>query len=134
MARPRSSQPTDGELELLKLLWEEGPCELGRLCAALRRQRPVATTTVATMLTVMRNKGPVKRTRGRRAYLWSAKVGREATNRRLVARLIDQAFDGSARLLVAHLVESKKLSETDRRQVLALLATAGVEVTGEQRQ
>ncbi|MGQ0633474.1 MAG: BlaI/MecI/CopY family transcriptional regulator [Planctomycetaceae bacterium] len=120
MARPPSTQPTDGELELLKLLWETGPCTLGRLCAALRQSRPVATTTVATMLSVMRNKGLVKRVRGNRAYLWSARVRRDETNRRLVDRLIERAFDGSAQLLVAHLVESNKLSDSERRQVLAL--------------
>src|SRR5438105_4437006 len=118
MARPKNMQPTDGELELLKLLWDAGPCELGRICTELRRQRPVATTTVATMLTVMLGKGLVKRSRGPRGYLWSAKAGREVTTLRLVERLIERAFNGSAQLLVAQLVESKKLSEKDRRQVL----------------
>jgi predicted transcriptional regulator len=121
MARPKSDQPTDGELELLKLLWEAGSCELGRICGKLRRKRPVATTTVATMLAVMRGKGLVQRARGPQGYLWSAKVGRKATTRRLVDRLIDRAFDGSAELLVAHLVDTSKLSEKDRRKVLELL-------------
>jgi BlaI family penicillinase repressor len=121
MARPKSTQPTDGELELLKLLWDAGPAELGRICADLRRQRPVATTTVATMLKVMLGKGLVKRARSPSGYLWSAKVGRDATNRRLVDKLIERAFDGSAQLLVAHLVETQKLSDADRKQVLALL-------------
>ncbi|HEV3006516.1 MAG TPA: BlaI/MecI/CopY family transcriptional regulator [Pirellulales bacterium] len=121
MARPKSTQPTDGELELLKLLWEAGPCELGQLCAELRRQRPVATTTVATMLKVMLGKGLIKRTRTSRGYLWSAKVSRAATTRKLVEKLLDRAFDGSAQLLVAHLVESRTLSKNDREQILALL-------------
>ena len=56
MARPRNSQPTDGELEILKLLWNAGPCALGHVCSLLRRERPVATTTVATMLSVMLGK------------------------------------------------------------------------------
>jgi predicted transcriptional regulator len=121
MARPKSTQPTDGELEILKLLWEAGPCELGLVCAELRRQRPVATTTVATMLSVMLGKGLVKRTRSPRGYLWSSKSGRTATRRRLVDDFIERAFDGSAQLLMAHLVESRKLSDKDRQQVLALL-------------
>lgn len=122
MARPKSTQPTDGELEILKLLWEAGPSELGQVCAELRRQRAVATTTVATMLSVMLEKGLVKRGRGPKGYLWSAKAGRKETTRRLVEKLIDRAFDGSAQLLMAHLVESQKLSEKDRREVLSLLA------------
>jgi BlaI family transcriptional regulator, penicillinase repressor len=130
MARPKSTQPTDGELELLKLLWEAGPSELGRICTELRRQRPVATTTVATMLTVMLGKGLVKRTKSPSGYLWSARVGRDATNRRLVEKLIERAFDGSAQLLVAHLVETQKLSDADRKQVLALLKRGAARLPG----
>ena len=56
MARPPSTHPTDGELELLQVLWQAGPCSLGQICTALRRRRPIATTTVATMLKVMLDK------------------------------------------------------------------------------
>jgi predicted transcriptional regulator len=127
MARPRNAQPTDGELEILKLLWDAGPSALGHICFLLRRQREVATTTVATMLTVMLAKGLVTRARGPRGYLWSAKVGRQMTTGKLVDRLIERAFDGSAHLLVAHLVESKRLSAEERSHVLALLKS-GVSV------
>jgi predicted transcriptional regulator len=130
MARPKSTQPTDGELEILKPLWHTGPCELGRICTEIRSQRPVATTTVATMLTVMLKKGLVKRTRSPRGYLWSARAGREATTRRLVDKFIERAFDGSAQLLVAHLVESKKLSDRDRQEVLALLKRGAAQSPG----
>jgi BlaI family transcriptional regulator, penicillinase repressor len=122
MARPASNQPTDGELELLKVLWQHGPAELGVICAELRRQRPVATTTVATMLKVMLDKQLVKRTPSKRRYLWSAKVSREHATRGLVKQLIDRAFDGSAQSLVAHLVEGQKLSDEDRRQILSMVA------------
>lgn len=133
MARPKSTQPTDGELELLKILWETGPTELGRICTELRRQRPVATTTVATMLTVMLAKGLVKRASGTGDYLWSAKVGREATNGKLVDKLLERVFDGSAQLLVAHLVESQKLSDADRKEVLALLKRGAAKSQGKDR-
>ncbi|MBI3863735.1 MAG: BlaI/MecI/CopY family transcriptional regulator [Planctomycetia bacterium] len=121
MARPRNSQPTDGELEILKHLWNAGPCALGHICSLLRQERSVATTTVATMLTVMLAKGLVTRSRGSRGYLWSAKSGRAATTGKLVDRFVERAFDGSVHLLVAHLVESKKLTTKERRQVLELL-------------
>ncbi len=72
MSRPANDQPTDGELEILKLLWELGPAELKQIHAGLQAQRKVANTTVATMLTVMLAKGLVKRKSGPRGYLWSA--------------------------------------------------------------
>lgn len=121
MARTPSSQPTDGELEILRILWDTGPVELGRLCERLRAGRPVATTTVATMLKVMLQKGLVERKPGARGFVWSAKVSREAAADRLLTRLLDRLFDGSAQSLVAHLLGEGKLSAKDRRQILEML-------------
>jgi hypothetical protein len=73
---------------------------------------------------------PRQSTRTRRGYLWSAKVGRDATNRRLVDKLIERAFDGSAQLLVAHLFETQRLSDADRKQVLALLKRGAARSSG----
>jgi len=125
MARNPSVQPTEGELEILKLLWGTEPQELGQICAALREQRPVATTTVATMLTVMLNKGLAKRTKGKRGWVWTAKLSREATIGTMLTKLIDRVFDGSAQLLVTQLLEQGKLSDEDRRQIRALLERRG---------
>ena len=74
MARPASLSPTDGELAILRVLWESGPTTLGSLCTALRQERPVVTTTVATMLKVMLTKGLVRRKASSRGYVWSAAV------------------------------------------------------------
>ena len=64
MARPPSKEPTDGELEILKVLWEIGPAGLGQIHGALEQRREVATTTVATMLKLMLGKKLVKREEG----------------------------------------------------------------------
>jgi BlaI family transcriptional regulator, penicillinase repressor len=123
MARPASTQPTEGELEILKVLWERGPCGLKPVCDGLRQVRPVATTTVATMLKLMLDKGLVERGEGEagRGSVYSAKVSREATSTGLVRRLVDMVFDGSARRLVAHMLENEKLSERDRAEIRRLL-------------
>jgi len=124
MARPASTQPTDGELEILKVLWRSGPVPLGQVCASLRRERPVASTTVATMLQVMLGKGLVKRTRGPRGFLWSAKVSQEAAASRLLRKVLDHVFDGSAQRLVMHLLDEGKLSARDCQEIRRLLETA----------
>ena len=131
MARRPSNQPTDGELELLRVLWDRGPCELGVLCGAVREARQVATTTVATMLKIMLGKGLVKRVRGERGLVWSASVSRQVTQKKLLAGLIDRAFDGSARMLVARLLSDRKLSADDRRQIVAMLEEARPKSSGE---
>jgi len=110
MARPASTHPTDGELEILRVLWDRGPLSLSEVCEALRRERHVATTTVATMLRVMLDKRLVRRKRAARSTQWSAAVTRAAAARSMVGKLLDGIFDGSAQRLVAHLVEGGELS------------------------
>jgi BlaI family penicillinase repressor len=111
MPRPASTQPTDGELEILRALWAAGPTSLSQLCEALRQGRDVAATTVATMLRVMSDKGLVKRSGSGRGATWSAAVSQERTERTMVHRMVERVFDGAADRLVAHLVEGGALSD-----------------------
>lgn len=121
MARHASQHPTDVELELLHVLWEAGPSSLGQICQAANARRPFAKTTVATVLTVMLDKQLVKRSRGGRGYLWSAKVSRRAATESLVGKLLDRVFDGSAQRLVTHLLEATRLTEQERKEIKRLL-------------
>ena len=121
MARPASLHPTDGELEILRVLWERGPSTLGQVCDALRRERNVATTTVATMLRVMLDKQLVRRKRAGRGHQWSAVVTQSAAARSMVGKLVDSVFDGSASRLVAHLVERGQLSANELAELRKLI-------------
>ena len=121
MARPATPHPTDGELEILRVLWDRGPSSLGEVCAALRRQRDVATTTVATMLRVMLDKALVRRRRATRGYQWSAAVTHVAAAKSMVGKLVDGIFDGSASRLVAHLVEAGQLSQDELAELRKLI-------------
>jgi len=121
MARPPSTQPTDGELEILKILWETGPAGLGQIHDVLRERRGVAITTVATMLKMMLTKELVQREDGPRGYLWTARVSRKAAVSGLLGKLVQHVFDGSARRLVAHLIQEGDLDEREREEILDLL-------------
>lgn len=121
MARSASKHPTDVELEILRVLWERGPSSLSDVCEALRRQRDVATTTVATMLRVMLDKGLVQRKRVDRGHLWSAAVTQAAAAQSMVGKLVDGIFNGSASRLVAHLVEAGDLTADELSELRELI-------------
>jgi predicted transcriptional regulator len=121
MARAPASEPTPAELEILNVLWESGPLSLSRICEGLRLKRPVATTTAATVLTVMLRKGLVTRSRVERGSLWSAKISRQGTAKGMVAGLVDRLFAGSAQSLVAHVIDQGELNAAQRRELLELL-------------
>jgi predicted transcriptional regulator len=122
VARPPSPHPTDVELEILQILWNNGPATLGDVVIALQQQRAVAKTTVATMLSVMLDKKLVARKRTPRGYEWQARVSRSSAAEGMVAKLLQGLFDGSASRLVMHLVESGELTSAERRELGRLLA------------
>lgn len=121
MARKASNQPTDGEMELLSILWSAGPSTLGEICAAVREKRNAATTTIATTLGVMRRKKLVHRTNGPRGYVWSAALDRGAAASGVIGKLIDRVFGGSAGALVSHLIDTGSLQEKDVSEIRTLM-------------
>lgn len=133
MARRASTHPTDGELEILNVLWDEGTVSLGRIRERLRAQRDVATTTIATMLKVMLEKGLVRREQGERGYAWSAVATRRKTANGLVRKVVDAVFHGSAQRLVAHLVESGQLTDRELDELRTLVSGKGDGQTGKRR-
>jgi BlaI family penicillinase repressor len=134
MPRPPSLHPTDGELEILRVLWEHGSTTLGAICETLRREREVATTTVATMLRVMLDKGLVRRKAAARGQHWSAVITQNAAAKSMVGKLVDGVFDGSAGRLAAHLVEGGQLSAQELTELRKLIETSQVSRKGAKAQ
>lgn len=124
MARSAAKHPTDRELEILQVLWDSGPNSLSNICEILRTKRPMATTTVSTMLKVMQEKKLIERKSGEagtRGSTWKAKVSRQQAARGFVSKMIERIFDGSAQQLVAHIIDERELSDADRKAIQELL-------------
>jgi predicted transcriptional regulator len=77
------------------------------------------------MLRVLHDKRLVRRKQVGRAAEWSAAVSRETAARSMVGKLVDGIFEGSAGLLVAHLVEGGKLSTEELVELRRLLDSSG---------
>lgn len=111
-----------GELQLavLRVLWERGECTVTEVHEALREDRGLAPTTIATTLTGLERRGLVEhRTEGRR-YLYRALVEEGATTRGLVDELVERVFQGDSSALLRHLlsdsdVDPKVLADLERR-------------------
>ena len=121
MPRPANPHPTDGELEILRVLWTAGPTSLSTICESMRSERDVATTTVATMLRVMLDKKLVKRTGASRGAVWSAVVTQKIAARGMVRKLVEGVFEGSAQRLAAHLVEGGQLTAKQLSELRKLI-------------
>ena len=117
MARPRHQHPTPGELEILQVLWQRGPCTVREVMKVLNPTRRRAYTTVMSLMNVMFEKSLVKREPRGRAFVYRPRVTRKKTLSAMVRDLLGRAFDGSATAMVAHLLEQANLSEDELDEI-----------------
>ena len=108
MPRPKSENLTPLELEIMHVLWAEGPANVQIVQQHLPRE--LAYTTVQTMLNILHRKGKVKRTLKDRAYFYKPVVSRSQVMGQHVSDIVERLFGGSAESLVMSLVETKHLT------------------------
>jgi predicted transcriptional regulator len=123
MPRPKLNHPTPAELEVLHVLWERGSSSVREVMDALNRTRPRAYTSVMSLLSVMTDKGLLVRRPDGRAYVYAAKAGRKRTMSRMVGDLLGRAFEGSAHLMVAHILEEAHPSGAELEEIRRAIAS-----------
>ena len=119
MPRTKAEQLTPLELEIMHVLWEEGPANVQTVQQKLKR--PLAYTTVQTMLNILHRKAKVKRTLKDRAYFYKPVVSRTHVTRQHIGDIIDRLFGGSAESLVMSLVETNHLTAKKLARLQRLL-------------
>ncbi|HXH94070.1 MAG TPA: BlaI/MecI/CopY family transcriptional regulator [Thermoanaerobaculia bacterium] len=107
---------TKFETEVMSVLWRLGEASVRELQEAIDRADRPAYTTVQTIVQRLEQKGAVRRTRkAGNAYFFEPAVTRKSVYRRLVEELLDLV--GGSQPLVAHLVETGKLSLDDLKAI-----------------
>ena len=114
-----STRPTDGELAILRVLWEQGPSTVRQVHAKLGRD--TAYTTVLKLLQIMTEKGLVRRDESSRTHIYAAAETAQKTQRLLLKDLLDKAFGGSAADLVLQALATKRASREELAQIRKLL-------------
>jgi BlaI family penicillinase repressor len=105
------------ELEVMSALWELGPASVRELQEKLPEKKRPAYTTVQTIVYRLEEKGAVRRVKKiGNAHIFEATITKKSAHRRLINELL-ALFGGSARPLMAHLVETGKLSLEDVREL-----------------
>ena len=123
MARSLSTQPTEVELQILRILWTSGGSTAREVHNALAEVEEKDTTysTTVKMLSVMLEKGLVKRDESVSPQVYRAAVSQKVTQRKMLGDLIDKVYDGSAHSLVLQALASRKASQEELAEVRRML-------------
>ena len=122
MAAPH---PTEGELAILRVLWSRnGPTTVREVHDELSRTKDTAYTTVLKMLTIMSDKGLVRRDESERSHTYVPVHAEQVVQTSLLKDLMRRAFSGSALKLVQRALDDDTASAEELEAISKLIAQA----------
>ena len=122
MARPAAEQPTELELQILKILWEKSPQLVRDIRDELAKLgRDIAHTSVITTLNTMVKKRIVIRKREGNAFLFSPRITREQVSRSVLGDLVNRVFDGSAKAVLLGVFEQNDIDRGELKELRKLI-------------
>lgn len=114
--------PTEAELNVLKVLWQQGPSTVRNVHEELYRNTEVGYTTTLKLLQNMFAKGLVKRNEEQRQHVYSAAVSEQRTLNDLVRRWVDSIFAGSPAALAMRALDLKRVTREELASLKALVS------------
>ena len=121
MARKASKYPTELELEILKVLWQEGACSVSQVRKALVGVRDLAHTSVMTIMSIMADKGYVTRSKEGNRFIYQASLAEQDTSSSMLGDLVDRLFSGSAAAAMVSLLETSDLDAGELAELKQLI-------------
>lgn len=122
MAPKQRKLLTNLELKLMKIVWDKGKSTVKEVKDALPRSRPLAYTTVLTVMRILERKGFVRHGAVDRTYVYYPVVTREEVVRSTIRDLVHRLFNGSAELLMANILDKEKLTLNELERLRRLVA------------
>ena len=112
---------TPQELAIMKVIWTRETTTVRDVYEALRARRPIAYTTVMTMMKILENKGYLKKALVDRAHVYQPVKPRQQVISAMVRDFLDRVFDGAPDRLLLHLAKDNALTDKQKRLVKQLI-------------
>lgn len=116
-------QLTDLQIAIMRVLWSKGEASAVQIWDALRPERGLAQTTIATMLSRLEKRGVIQHHARARQFIYYPTVTEPEVRRSMVSELTERLFDGNVAELMAHLLSAREMSAGDLARVRELIAT-----------
>lgn len=119
------SKITDSEFLVMRVLWEaKQELTITQIRESLEKTTDWNSSTIKTLIRRLVNKGAVEATK-KEVYYYKALITEDEYNQHITKDLIDRLYNGSAKNLVASLIDNKKLSEKDIEELRNMFKVGG---------
>ncbi len=114
-------KPTDSELAILQVLWQQGPSTVKVIHEALSKTRDIGYTTALKLMQIMHGKGLLTRERLGKTHVYQPAISQEKTQKQLLNKLMDTAFQGSAMNLIMQALGNQKATSEELTQIKSFI-------------
>ncbi len=121
MGRKRVPQPSEAELAILRVLWQQGPGTVRQVHQRLGRDEQTRYTTTLKQMQLMAEKGMLARDQSQRSHVYRAAIPETATKQSLVQSFVDRVFDGSTRKMVLHALAAREIDAAELAEIQQLI-------------
>lgn len=119
----KAIKPTEGELEILNVLWDKGASTVRTVFEELLKTKESGYTTTLKLMQIMFEKNLVTRDSSSKTHIYQAAVSREKTQKQFLNKMIDGLFSGSSADLVLQALGGHSASNDELEKIEHLIAT-----------
>src|SRR3954469_7641296 len=117
----KQAKPTEGELEILQVLWERGNATVREVHETILKSKEAGYTTTLKLMQIMFEKGLVTRDDSSKIHIYKANVSKEKTQNQFVGKMINTLFGGSSTQLVMQALGNHAPSKDELDEIQQLL-------------
>lgn len=121
MTSVKLNKPTEGELEILQVLWNNNKASVRTVHETLLKVKDCGYTTTLKLMQIMFEKGLVSRDDSNKIHIYTANVTREKTQKQFLNKMIESLFAGSSTNLVLQALGNHKASNEELEKIQVLL-------------
>jgi predicted transcriptional regulator len=109
------------QLAIMQVLWDRGEATVAQVQDSLDLERPLAYSTVATVISRMQQKGLITHRAEGRVFHYQPTVSEDGVGSSMVGELVERIFGGSPSELVSHLLESDQVDAGELKRIKELV-------------
>ncbi len=117
MSVTKQIKPTEGELEILQVLWHKQSATVREVHEEILKTKEAGYTTTLKLMQIMFEKGLVTRDSSSKTHIYQPAISREKTQSFLVNKMIDSLFAGSPAQLVMQALGNHKASKEELEEI-----------------
>lgn len=117
MAKKSTYQPTEAELEILKVIWEIEPASVRAIHERIAAGKDVGYTTVLKQIQRLTEKGALEKEVVDGTHLYRAAAREADVKQRLVDKMLQTAFGGSALDMMMHALGNRKATPEELQEL-----------------